>query len=254
MHSERINRVLAHVHPTTVSSSHGDDDAATKNRFDWPAHQRALPRLPIPSLGDTLARYLRAVRPLVTDAEFAATERAVASFGAADGAGPRLDAALRRREAALARAFAAGALYSHGGHALPDATTWVRPFWDAMYLTGRYPVAVNSNPGLVLRPDPGPGGASQAARAASLLHASARWVAGLRAGMLAPDAAGRARTPLCMDEFPKLLGTARVPDARGRDELRTAPAHRARHCVVLRGTRMFALDLLQPREGDAGGT
>ena len=99
---DRVNRVLAHVRPigasATADGNHGassdgvmstpppsatiagDDDTTslTDNAsrvHDWTTHQRALPRLPIPPLRDTLARYLRAVRPLLSDGEFAARTR-----------------------------------------------------------------------------------------------------------------------------------------------------------------------------------
>ena len=44
------------------------------------ALQETLPRLPIPNLADTCARYLNAQRPLLTDAEFAATSDTVSKF------------------------------------------------------------------------------------------------------------------------------------------------------------------------------
>ncbi|KAJ3073600.1 hypothetical protein HDU98_001195, partial [Podochytrium sp. JEL0797] len=44
------------------------------------AAQRTLPRLPIPPVADTLALYLKTVRPFGTDAAFAKTEAAVKKF------------------------------------------------------------------------------------------------------------------------------------------------------------------------------
>ena len=42
------------------------------------ANQHKLPRLPLPTLDDTLDRYLEAVEPLVSSSEFETTRRVVA--------------------------------------------------------------------------------------------------------------------------------------------------------------------------------
>ena len=59
-------------------------------------HQAALPLLPVPDLGQTCVRYLRSVRPLLTDAEFEKTLGAVAAF-AVGGQGGELQRRLRAR-------------------------------------------------------------------------------------------------------------------------------------------------------------
>jgi hypothetical protein len=48
------------------------------NRNPFPAFElSSLPRLPIPPLEDTLQRYLTQVQPLLSDEEFATTQRHV---------------------------------------------------------------------------------------------------------------------------------------------------------------------------------
>ena len=49
--------------------------------------QEALPPLPVPSLRETCERYLRSVRPLLNDADFARTTEAVGEFQRLGGVG-----------------------------------------------------------------------------------------------------------------------------------------------------------------------
>lgn len=54
--------------------------------------QRSLPKLPIPSLDESLGKYLRALEPLVDAGTFAAARADVAAF--ATGPGPRVQRVL----------------------------------------------------------------------------------------------------------------------------------------------------------------
>ena len=60
------------------------------------AKQAALPRLPVPDLGQTCMRYLRSVRPLLSGDEYRATLDAVAAF-AVGGKGEELQRRLEKR-------------------------------------------------------------------------------------------------------------------------------------------------------------
>ena len=186
--------------------------------YDTAAHQATVPRLPLPALSDTMQRYLDSVRPLATPAEFAATKACVADFLA--GPGPRLQAELKERDRQ------------------DETTSYIKPFWDDMYLGGRYPIPINSNPGCGLSPDPACEG-DQARRSASLVCASAQWYQAFKRGQITPDGHGTAR-PRCMAEYSVLFGTSRIPHL-GRDRLRT---YDSRHAVVLRGGDFYSLDIL----------
>lgn len=61
--------------------------------------QQSLPRLPVPELQATLARYLRSVAPLLSAEEFQKTALAVLAFAAPGGPGAELQARLRQRAA-----------------------------------------------------------------------------------------------------------------------------------------------------------
>lgn len=61
----------------------------------------------------------------------------------------------------------------------------------------------------VARDDPTPTRGSQLPRAAALITSSLGFIHDLRAGLLEPDTVRG--TPLCMDQYTRLFGTARIP-------------------------------------------
>lgn len=92
------------------------------------AREYALPRLPLPALKDTCEGLAELVAPLVEDVVFQNTRRALAEFARPGGAGELLQ---RRLE--------------EWRDALPGNSSWLRPFWDDMYLEwrGRLPLEMN---------------------------------------------------------------------------------------------------------------
>ena len=60
-------------------------------------YQSSLPKLPVPPLHQSLEKYLRAIRPLVSDEEFEKTSKAVQEFGSKHGIGIKLQKALEER-------------------------------------------------------------------------------------------------------------------------------------------------------------
>jgi hypothetical protein len=49
-----------------------------------------LPKLPVPSLEQTLERYLATVKPIVSEAQYDRTRAMLKAFGSSNGPGPRL--------------------------------------------------------------------------------------------------------------------------------------------------------------------
>lgn len=49
-----------------------------------------LPKLPVPSLEQTLERYQATVKPIVSDAQYERTRTMLKTFGSSNGPGPRL--------------------------------------------------------------------------------------------------------------------------------------------------------------------
>lgn len=213
--------------------------------------QKSLPRLPIPKLEDTLARYLAAVEPVVSAAQFADAKAAVESFSKGDG--PALHSALVARDAANKH------------------TSYINAWWLDMYLTDRQPLVINYNPQIKLKADPVAAKNAQSQRAASLIASTVRVFRTLRDGQLEPDifhtkparsktpafntfcrllpesvsfygAAALGAYPLDMSQYQNLFASTRLPRA-GRDELLRSPD--ARHVVVQRGAQFFQFDVLR---------
>lgn len=108
-----------------------------------------MPTLPVPPLAQTLERYLETVRPLLDDAEFAATSAVVAEFAEGDG---------RACQAELERAARDAA--ETGG-------SWLTRPWLETYLATRDPMPLVSSVGFeITLPSPGAG----PARAADAIH------------------------------------------------------------------------------------
>ena len=170
----------------------------------YDAHQRAVPRLPIPTLEESCAKYLRHLAPLQSAAEHGATRRAVEAT---------LDSTIARDvQAALVRADAE----------LPSDSSYLESLWyKAAYLGGRDSIAVHSNPGLLFKPthtDP-------LWSAATMLAACADWECRLRRGSL-PPALTPSGQPLCMALLPQVFGCARMPEAENRVLEQVKSAHK----------------------------
>lgn len=180
------------------------------------ANQSKLPRLPLPSLDDTIKRYLAAVKPIVTAEQFARTEKVV-----------RLELA----EGSTLRALHAQLAQKEASRTEPS---FIAKAWDSMYLEGRWPVAINSNPGWVSFDFGFSADAkSQVQRAARLIAASAAFAEQVETGTLTPDVF-KGKIPLDMRQYSQMFASSRVP-RRGRDLLHKAraPAEVA-HVLVLR--------------------
>lgn len=114
-------------------------------------YQASLPRLPVPPLESTCAKYLETVQPLLTPEEYSKTTQAVASFLSSPLAA-ELQQRLKDRAAA------------------PETTSWLIKWWnDAAYLGFRDPVVVNVSYFFVHRDDRYR--RDSARRAASLIRA-----------------------------------------------------------------------------------
>ena len=185
----------------------------------YDAHQRAVPRLPIPTLEESCAKYLRHLAPLQSAAEHGATRRAVEAT--------LNSTAARDVQAALVRADTE----------LPRESSYLESLWyKAAYLGGRDSIAVHSNPGLLFKPthkDP-------LWSAATMLAACADWECRLRRGSL-PPALTPSGQPLCMALLPQVFGCARMPEA-GCDRIHATAD--ARHAVVYRGGGWYSLRII----------
>jgi carnitine O-acetyltransferase len=168
--------------------------------------QGLLPRLPIPTLEETLEKFPKVLEALQDEQEREETKRVVEEFLA--GPGPVLQQALMDYEAAAVEAGGIG--------------SYVEEFWNESYLAGDSSVVLNLNPFFVLEEGPDPKIAKdQLHRAASLCFAALKLASQLKDETIPPDTfKGK---PLCMDQFKVLFGSSRQPAAHETDDVHVYP-------------------------------
>mmetsp|Transcript_9653 Transcript_9653/g.21608 ORF Transcript_9653/g.21608 Transcript_9653/m.21608 type:complete len:772 (+) Transcript_9653:254-2569(+) len=188
--------------------------------------QSVLPRLPIPTLEETMKRFGRAVWAVQTATERAETERVVEEFLSTEG--PKLQSLLEE--------------YDEEGERNGTLGSYVEEFWSDAYLAPDTSVVMNLNPFFLLEDGPDAKLAkSQVGRAASLVFASAKMASVLRREDLCPDVfKGR---PLCMDQFKALFGSCRIPRA-SKDCVEVVP--NSQHIVVLAKNQFYYFTALWP--------
>ncbi|GAB3655728.1 choline/carnitine O-acyltransferase [Actinocorallia lasiicapitis] len=182
-----------------------------------------LPRVPLPALEDTCARFLDWCAPLLTDEQFAQTRREVQAF--LDGPGPVLHSALADFDAS------------------PGVHSWLDLFWPSRYLGRRDRIAVNANFLFLFADSP----LGQTERAAALIAGAVDYKLRLDAETV-PPLLLRGK-PLAMDQNKYLFATTRIPGER-QDTVR-APYSDAepgpaagRHILVFHRRHLFRLDVL----------
>ncbi|KZF20638.1 carnitine acetyl transferase [Xylona heveae TC161] len=153
--------------------------------------QHKLPKLPIPELESTCRKYIAALRPLQSAREHHETKAAVHEF--LKSGGPELQERLKK--------------YATG------RSSYIEQFWYDSYLNFDNPVVLNLNPFFLLEDDPTPARNDQVTRASSLVISALNFVRAVRKEELAPDTLKS--TPLCMHQYSRLFGTARIPTENG---------------------------------------
>lgn len=179
--------------------------------------QDKLPKLPIPDLATTCRRYIESLSPLQDPRERAETKHAVNEF--LRGEGPELQEKLKQ--------------YAQG------KTSYIEQFWYDSYLNYDNPVVLNLNPFFLLEDDPTPARNNQVTRAASLVVSSLEFVRAVRKEELPPDKIKG--TPLCMYQYSRLFGTARVPTEAGC-QIEQDPE--SKHIVVMCHGQFYWFDVL----------
>ncbi|EZA62422.1 Carnitine O-acetyltransferase [Ooceraea biroi] len=160
-------------------------------------NKQPLPRQPVPDLKQTAERYLRSVKPLLTDQEYENTEKIVGEFVRDGGAGPRLHTKLLEK--------------------YQNTDNWMKDWWlRAAYLGYRAPAIINSSPGTV-------GPSVTFRRPDDIYVFAARLIAGVcdyneivKSGKMKQEMVRN--DPLDMQPYGMVLGTHRQPD-EGVDKL-----------------------------------
>ncbi|KFA79840.1 hypothetical protein S40288_08844 [Stachybotrys chartarum IBT 40288] len=218
----RINQSKSSPAPSEQASTYNRvpmatySDQAVEGGITF-AHQDKLPKLPIPELDQSLKKYLEVLKPLQTRREHAETQQAVKEFLSHEG--PELQEKLKK--------------YAQG------KTSYIEQFWYDSYLNFDNPVVLNLNPFFLLADDPTPARNNQVTRAASLVVSALEFIRAVRKEELPPDTVKG--VPLCMYQFSRLFGTARVPTEAGC-QIEQDPE--SKHVVVLCHGQIYWFDVL----------
>ncbi|XP_062318286.1 carnitine O-palmitoyltransferase 1, muscle isoform isoform X2 [Osmerus eperlanus] len=150
--------------------------------------QASLPRLPVPSVDDTISRYLESVRPLLDDEQYNQMEILANDF--------KKDQAPKLQKYLVLKSW--------------WATNYVSDWWEEyIYLRGRSPIMVNSNfyamDLLYITPTH-----RQAARAGNVVHAMLQYRRKLERGEHAPLRA-LGIVPMCSYQSERMFNTTRIP-------------------------------------------
>ncbi|KAG9035876.1 Carnitine O-acetyltransferase mitochondrial [Tulasnella sp. JGI-2019a] len=184
-------------------------------------YERSLPRLPVPTLHSTAAKYLETVEPLVTPQEFEETKKAVQSFVTSDIA-KELQRRLQERAGETARA------------------SWLSDWWnDAAYMGYRDPVIVFVSYFYVHLDDPFR--RDPVRRSASLIKALLSFRDLVESQQLAPEMIKS--MPLAMSSYKWLFNSCRYP-AKPSDTARKFDPSANNHVVFVRKNKFFEVPVV----------
>ncbi|CAK1540624.1 unnamed protein product [Leptosia nina] len=212
--------------------------------------QKSIPRLPIPELPKTGERYLNALRPLLSSAQYADAEKRTNKF--IQNEGKELQAKLIQKDKANKH------------------TSYISDYWFDLYLRDRQPLPINYNPLLVFQNDTRPEYRNQLIRATNILVTASRFMLSMRQSILEPEIFHMQpqksdtqlfRTvtgllpeslswygaylfkafPLDMSQFSGLFNATRIPQI-DKDMIFRDPA--SKHVVVQKNGHFYVFDVL----------
>ena len=226
--------------PRPVVESHGDyaADAFLEQHIGGPLyeHQSDLPSLPVPTIEETLQRFLPTALPLAeSDAERDRLMEACRVF-------PQQAEQLQQR------------LQKRCEESKQQNTSWLQKWWNTWgYLQVREPVVPHvsyffqlADDGTLLSTTIPVGGRSLGVmRGATILQAVGEYRKRVCSGSLPCERIGRRepRTPLCSVAFKYMFNACRIP-AREQDSYQMYDPSLHRHCVVARKGYFFAVDFV----------
>ncbi|KAL1117008.1 hypothetical protein AAG570_004336 [Ranatra chinensis] len=179
--------------------------------------QGSLPRLPLPSVRDTMRRYLLSVKPLLNDTQYERMERLAKEFQ--NGIGIKLQRYL------ILKSW--------------WSTNYVSDWWEEyVYLRGRSPLVVNSNfygiDAILIHPSK-----IQAARAATAIHTILQFRRLIERQELEPILL-QGLVPLCSWQYERVFNTTRVP---GIEADKIVHYSDSKHIVVYNKGRYFKVPI-----------
>ncbi|XP_033222790.1 carnitine O-palmitoyltransferase 1, muscle isoform [Belonocnema kinseyi] len=177
--------------------------------------QGSLPRLPLPTVDETMTRYLRSVRPLLDDENYIRMERLASEF--------KNGIAVKLQRYLILKSW--------------WSSNYVSDWWEEyVYLRGRSALMVNSNfygiDAILMHPS-----RIQAARAAATIHSCLQYRRLIERQELEPILV-QGLVPLCSWQYERLFNTTRIP---GIDTDKLVHYQDAKHIVVYHKGRYFKL-------------
>ncbi|KAI0413794.1 acyltransferase ChoActase/COT/CPT [Xylaria grammica] len=181
--------------------------------------QESLPRLPVPTLEETAARYVKSIHPLLSPVEFAASKKAVEEFIRPGGAGEKLQRKLiTKRED-------------------PNTKNWIYEWWnDAAYLSYRDPVVPYVSYFYSHRDDRRR--RSPVKRAAAITTATLEFKKHVDGGTLEPEY--MKKLPICMDSYKWMFNASRVA-AKPADYPVKFDTKDHKHIIAIRKNQFFKI-------------
>ncbi|CAK7269240.1 Carnitine O-acetyltransferase mitochondrial [Sporothrix epigloea] len=179
--------------------------------------QESLPHLPVPTLDQTAARYVKSLRALYSAEDVAKSEAIVKDFIRAGGVGEKL------QEKLLAR------------RSNPEIKNWLTEWWnDAAYLAYRDPVIPYVSYFYSHRDDRRRRDPSK--RAAALTTAALEFKKMVDQGTLEPEY--MKGVPICMDSYKWMFNCNRIP-AHPKDHSEKHDPAANKHIAVVRNNRFY---------------
>lgn len=182
-----------------------------------------LPRLPIPQLERTLDRYLKSVRPLLSQKEFAKYSLIVDDF--LKGQGPILQERLIQYDKT-------------------QPYSWLENWWLSLaYLSWRESVLVNSNWYIIVQKHPNYGQHNHAIkRTAGFITSFLDYKEMIDSGQIS----AQGKEPLCNYQYTRMFGITRIP-IKSEDILVTH--QESKHIVVMIQDQIYAVDVFDQTGG-----
>ncbi|XP_066301404.1 peroxisomal carnitine O-octanoyltransferase-like isoform X1 [Branchiostoma lanceolatum] len=219
----RVNRV------NIVRMASGEAENATPRDRTF-QYQDSLPSLPLPTLKDTLDKYLYSVKPHVTEEEYKKTEAVVKEFET--GSGKELHKKLLDRA--------------------KTHRNWLSEWWyNFAYLEPRYPTPVYVN---ISGPSPAhehywpPQDGSQLERAGLALWHTLNFWKLMKNEEWPVDKMDRGKTPCSMEQYKHLFNTCKIPGEK-RDKIvshfkTVYEGESPTHLCVLHAGRIFTVEVI----------
>lgn len=224
---------VARCYSSAATASQSNATPAAVRSFD---NQHKLPRLPIPSLAETAARYKKSLLPILNASELARAEKAVDEFVRPGGLGETLQGRLHEMDRT-------------------EKNSWLETIWlNKGYLEWREPSMINVNwwaqfkdsPQFNLDQAPARGVVSdvQIQRAAN--YASSLLSFNDLVNSQTLPAEYQKTTPLCMNQYKNQFGAYRVAEMP-RDRIVTTWPTTANYITVMMRDQIFKVPVTGPQ-------